>query len=102
MTYRTIQYRYNKALKKAGLNHKFASTHIMRHSMANLVRERLGVEHAQAVGGWKNRDMVEHIYTDMPAHLTENAIKNIECFMDEDTTGPKNPDKKTISHLKIV
>ena len=91
LTYRNIQYRYNKALKKAGLGHRFASTHILRHSMANLVRERLGIEHAQAVGGWKSREMVEHVYTERPAHLTEDALKNIEDFMGEDTP-PKLPD----------
>ena len=91
LVYRWIQYRYNKALRKAGLNHKFGSTHILRHSMANLVRERLGIEHAQAVGGWKSREMVEHVYTEKPAHLTEDALKNIEDFMDEGG-GPDRPD----------
>ncbi len=81
LQYRYIQYRYNKALKQARLDHKFASTHILRHSMANLVRERLGIEHAQAVGGWKSRDMVEHVYTERPAHLTEDALRNIEAFI---------------------
>ncbi len=83
LDYRQIQYRYNKALKKAGLSHKFSSTHILRHSMANLVRERMGIEHAQAVGGWKTRELVEHVYTDRPAHLTEDALRNIEDFMCE-------------------
>ena len=82
LKYRHIQYRYNKAMKRAGLGHKFASTHVLRHSMANLVRERLGVEHAQAVGGWKSRDLVEHVYTEMPAHLTKEALVNIEDFME--------------------
>ncbi len=90
---RTICYRYNKALKKAGLGHKYSSTHILRHTMANLVRERLGIEHAQAVGGWKTRELVEHVYTDRPAHLTKDALKNIEDFMEEKENGPaKGPD----------
>ena len=83
LSYRPIQYRYNKALKKAGLFHKYSSTHILRHSMANLVRERMGIEHAQAVGGWKTRELVEHVYTERQAHLTKDALKNIEEFMSE-------------------
>ena len=51
--------------------------------MANLVRERMGIEHAQAVGGWKTRELVEHVYTDTPAHLTRDALDNIEDFMQE-------------------
>ena len=51
--------------------------------MANLVRERMGIEHAQAVGGWKTRELVEHVYTERPAHLTKDALKNIEEFMSE-------------------
>ena len=81
LDYCRIQYCYNQALKRAGLGDKYASTHILRHSMANLVRERMGLEHAQAVGGWKTRELVEHVYTDRPAHLTANALKNIEDYM---------------------
>ena len=91
LKYREIQYRYDKALKKAGLKHKYSATHILRHSMANLVRERLGLEHAQAVGGWKTRSLVEHVYTQQPAHLTHDALKNIENFM-----LPKDEDKGQI------
>lgn len=61
LEYRKIQYRYNKSLAKIGLDHKYRSTHILRHSMANLVRERMGLDHAQAVGGWKTRELVEHV-----------------------------------------
>ena len=81
LKYRSIQYRYNQALKKVGLGEKYSSTHILRHSMANLVRERLGIEHAQAVGGWKTRALVEHVYTEQPAHLTKDALENIEALM---------------------
>jgi len=83
LEYRKIQYRYNKALAKIGLDLKFSSTHFLRHTMANLVRERMGIEHAQAVGGWKTRELVEHVYTNTPAHLTKDALNNIEDFMDE-------------------
>ena len=33
LSYRKAQYQYNKAIKKAGLNHHFSSTHMMRYSM---------------------------------------------------------------------
>ena len=49
--------------------------------MANLVRERLGLEYAQAVGGWKTRALVEKVYTDQPTHLSKDALENIEEFM---------------------
>ena len=81
LKYRTIQHHYNVALKRAGLGDKYSSTHILRHSMANMVRERMGIEHAQAVGGWKSRHLVEHVYTERPAHLTRDALENIEDFM---------------------
>ena len=82
LDYHVIQNRYNVALRRVGLGKKFASTHILRHSMANLVRERMGLDHAQAVGGWKTRQLVEHVYTERPAHLTKDALSNIEGFMD--------------------
>ena len=100
LDYRKIRYRYNKALRKAGLGNKFSSTHILRHSMANLVRERMGLEHAQAVGGWKTRELVEHVYTDRPAHLTKDALENIEDFMKEKENGP--PTGPNFSLLKLV
>ncbi len=55
VSYRTIQYQYNKALKKAGLFIQFKSTHILRKAMANIVRQEMGLDAAQAAGGWKSR-----------------------------------------------
>jgi integrase len=92
LDYRKIHYRYNRALQKAGLGDKFSSTHILRHSMANLVRERMGLDHAQAVGGWKTRELVEHVYTERPAHLTKDALMNIDDFMNEDLEGNSGPE----------
>ncbi|MBG60085.1 MAG: hypothetical protein CMJ16_06470 [Peredibacter sp.] len=74
LAYRTIQYQYNKALKKAGLYSRFKSTHILRKAMANLVRSKLGLDAAQAAGGWKSRDVVEKIYTDAPNELSRQAV----------------------------
>ena len=81
LTYRTIQHHYNRALARAGLGDKFSSTHILRHTMANLVRERMGLDHAQAVGGWKTRTLVERVYTETPAHLTRTALENIQDLL---------------------
>ena len=80
LKYRAIQYRYNQALRKAGL-HKYSSTHILRHTMANLVRERMGLDHAQAVGGWKTRALVEKVYTEAPSHLTRDALENVQDLL---------------------
>jgi len=44
INYRRIQYRYNKALKRAGLFPEFKATHILRKAMANIVRQNMGLE----------------------------------------------------------
>ena len=49
--------------------------------MANLVRERIGPEYAQAVGGQKTGKLVEKVYMERPVHLTKDALENIEHFM---------------------
>jgi integrase len=87
LSYRQIQYAYNKALKLIGLFPRFSSTHIMRHSMANLVRSISDLDTAQAVGGWKSRDIVESVYTDTPVHVADKARKDIEnlLFSDEES-----------------
>lgn len=41
VSYRAIQYNYNKALKKAGLYPQFSSTHILRKAMTNIVRKEM-------------------------------------------------------------
>ena len=81
LSYRTIQYRYNKALKRAGLDHKYSATHILRHTMANMVRGRKGLDSAQAVGGWKTRDLVERVYTDVPTDISAEALQDIESYL---------------------
>tara|TARA_Y100000768_G_C23919431_1_gene654094 strand:- start:136 stop:1269 length:1134 start_codon:yes stop_codon:yes gene_type:complete len=108
LSYRQIQYHYNKALKRVGLSGKYSSTHIMRHSMANIVRERLDLDSAQAVGGWKTRDLVENVYTDMPTHKADEARKNVEDFLYEsseeepDPTGPNTPSQVKGMKLRLV
>lgn len=108
LSYREIQYRYNKALKKAGLDDKFSSTHIMRHTMANMVRSQLGLDSAQAVGGWKTRDLVENVYTETPTHIGGEARVEIEKFLykAKSTEVKQNHAQKEKNHaqnfLKIV
>jgi integrase len=78
LTYRQIQHHYNKALKKAELWPEFSATHILRKAMANIVRQSLGLEAAQAVGGWKSRSIVEKIYTDdAPDELNRSAVEYV-------------------------
>jgi site-specific recombinase XerD len=91
LTYREIQYRYNKALLKAGLGDKYSSTHIMRHTMANMVRSKVDLDAAQAVGGWKTRELVENVYTETPSHLGSNARDVIEKYLSREVS------KKTLS-----
>ncbi len=79
---RAIDYRYNKALKKAGLFPKFSATHILRKAMANVVRQELGLDAAQAVGGWKSREVVEKIYTNpAPSSLNVKAVSLVEKML---------------------
>ena len=97
ISYRSIQHHYNRALKKAGLFPKFRSTHILRKAMANIVRQNLGLDAAQAAGGWKTRDIVERIYTDAPNQLNRQAVEHVEkLVLGEKETRSTNP------HLKLV
>jgi len=71
-----IDQAYNKAFKLAGLPYR--GTHCLRHTMANLVRGHLSLEHAKALGGWKSSKVVELIYTDAPAKLKQESVDCIE------------------------
>lgn len=88
LSYRQIQYRYNQALKKSGLYPAFQSTHFLRKAMANIVRKEMGLDAAQAAGGWKSRDVVEKIYTDAPNELNKMAVNHIESLV-KDKKKPK-------------
>ncbi len=104
LSYRQIQYHYDKALKVAGLSDKYGSTHIMRHSMANMVRDKLGLDSAQAVGRWKSRDLVENVYTEMPDHVGAEARMKIESLLygNTDEMPPQDPNPRIQSGLKLV
>ena len=96
-SYRSIQYQYNKALKAAGPFPKFSSTHILRKAMANIVRQELGLDAAQAVGGWKSRAIVERTYTDAPNLLNRQAVNHVEQLFMKST-----PKKQAKSPLSLV
>ena len=81
VSYRQVQYHYNLALEKAGLSSKFQSTHILRKAMTNIVRKEMGLDAAQAAGGWKSRDVVERIYTDTPNELNRQAVMHVEKLL---------------------
>ena len=79
--YRDVQYNYNKALKKSGLFPKYASTHIMRHTMASITRNVTGsADSTQAVTGHKDIRMVEH-YAGTPQSKQKQAIIDVEKFL---------------------
>lgn len=77
LTYRQIQYAYNKGLKSIGVYPEFSSTHIMRHASAYSVREMLSLDHAQAMGGWKSTKLAEH-YSGLSSKLTGEGSKELE------------------------
>ena len=71
---------HNLALEKAGLSPKFQSTHILKRP-CNIVRKEMGLDAAQAAGGWKSRDVVERIYTDAPNELNRQAVMHVEKLL---------------------
>ena len=79
--YRIIQYQYNKALKRAGLSHKYSSTHIMRHSMGTITRRVTGsIDMAQAVTRHKDAKMAQH-YADLPSEANKKAVKDVFHYL---------------------
>jgi len=103
VTYRQIQYNYNKALKKADLYPEFTSTHILRKAMTNIVRQGLGLDAAQAAGGWKSRDVVEKNYSDAPNKLNKEAVWFVEKLAMGAASNLGQTEAKEFSrHLRLV
>lgn len=74
VSYRAIQYHYNKALKKAGLDQDFSATQILRKVAANFVRDEFGEEKAQASGGWDSIEvMKKHYIEERPQELGQDV-----------------------------
>ncbi|HAZ12512.1 MAG: hypothetical protein A2X86_19835 [Bdellovibrionales bacterium GWA2_49_15] len=82
MSRQLIEQHYNNAFMRAGLE-QFRGTHTMRHTMANLVREHLSLDHAKAAGGWKSSRVVENIYTNTPTRLSSESVNCIETVLSE-------------------
>ena len=99
VSYRNIQYYFNQALKKARLFPRFRSTHILRKAMANIVRQELGLDAAQAVGGWKSRGIVERTYTDAPNQLNREAVEHVERMV---ASASNRDGAARQTHLRLV
>lgn len=103
LNYRQIQYNYNKALKRANLFPEFRATHILRKAMANIVRQAMGLDAAQAMGGWKSREVVEKIYTDAPNEINREAVNVVEEIMQKNkVVNCENSSKKFVKKPKLV
>jgi integrase len=91
-SYRNIQYEYNKALKKAGFEKLYSSTHIMRHSMGTLTRKVTGsLDMAQAVTRHKDIQVAQQ-YAGLPTEANRKAVNDVFAYMDnlERTEGGNN------------
>ena len=75
ISYRSVQYQFNKALQKAGLGDKFGGTHILRHSAATLARKVTGkLDGAQAITGHKSITEAEKygaLHSDVQAEASQ-------------------------------
>ena len=79
--YRQAQHRYNKALRKVGLDNDFSSTHIMRHASAKATLDVTGsFEATQAMTGHRDRKLVEH-YAGQPTKLQKGAANQLDEHM---------------------
>ncbi len=83
LSYRQIQYQYNKALKKAGLSEMYSSTHIMRHSMGTITRNVTGsIDSAQAVTRHKDTKTAEK-YASMPTRANREAVNMVGQYIEK-------------------
>ena len=81
LEYSFILRQYNKALKKAGLGHKYSGTHIMKHSPASLTRKATGsLDSTQAMTGNKDIRVVQH-YAGGPEDKQIDAVLQLEELM---------------------
>ena len=83
LSYRQVQYQYNRGLKMAGLYPRFSSTHFSRHTGGTIARLATGsLDSAQAVGGWKDRDIAQH-YCRLDSSIQGDAVKKMEEYLNE-------------------
>lgn len=74
LRYNLILKKYNEALKNAGLE-DFSGTHILRHSMAKIVRKEQGLEACQAILRHTSSRMSEH-YAKLDANDEVSKVIN--------------------------
>lgn len=77
LSYRSVQFQYNKALKRAGLYPDYSSTHFLRYTMATESRRLMGsLDAAQAVTGHHSTKMAEH-YAKIPTLLQSETVQKV-------------------------
>lgn len=77
LTYRQVQYRYDKAFQAAGL--PFKATHVLRHSGSTAFYNATGDLLAlQQMGTWSDSRMPQH-YAKIMSSRSKEAIKKIEA-----------------------
>lgn len=102
LTYRQIQYEYNKALKKAGFEKKYSSTHIMRHSMGTLTRRVTGsMDMAQAVTRHKDIQVAQQ-YAGLPTEANRKAVNDVFNYLDNLERGSTSSDGGKRTGLRLV
>lgn len=102
-SYRQIQYAYNTALKKAGFEKLYSSTHIMRHSMGTLTRKVTGsLDMAQAVTRHKDIQVAQQ-YAGLPTEANRKAVNDVFTYLDDlERTGDRvKRDEKRLG-LRLV
>jgi integrase len=77
LTYRQIQYRFDKAFKVAGL--PFSATHVLRHTGSTVFYNASGGDllALQQMGTWSNSRMPQH-YAKVVSSRAKDAIKKLE------------------------
>lgn len=89
LTYRQIQYRYNKALKSAGLSGRFSATHFARHTMVTFVRKETGsLDDTMAITGHECRKVASG-YADYSNERGFKAVEAISSQILDDESVPE-------------
>ena len=77
LSYRSVQYHYEKALKKAGLYPEFSGTHFLRYTMATESRRLMNsLDAAQAITGHHSVKLAEQ-YAELPSALQSQTIRTV-------------------------
>jgi len=72
--------------------------------MANIVRQEMGLDAAQAAGGWKSREVVEKTYTDVPNELNKKAVEFVEKLVvggNEELSKASRGPEKAVKGFKL-